>query len=107
MKKTFLFVLLLLCTTFIFAQINVWLWAKKAGGTSSDTGRSIATDSEGNSYVIGTFYKTAAFGDTELTSSGSTDIFVAKLDSNGNWLWAKQAGGSSTDRDLSIASDSS
>ena len=107
MKKTFLFVLLLLCTTFIFAQINVWLWAKKAGGTGDDYGQSIATDSSGNSYVTGYFAGTATFGDTELTSSGSTDIFVAKLDSGGNWLWAKKAGGTSSDTGRSIATDSS
>ncbi len=107
MKKTFLFVSLLLSTTFIFAQIRVWQWVKQAGGSGDDQGWSIATDSEGNSYVTGSFSGTAAFGDTNLTSSGSTDIFVAKLDSNGNWLWVKQAGGSNLDRGRSITIDSS
>jgi len=107
MKKTFLFVSLLLSTTFIFAQIRVWQWVKQAGGSGDDQGWSIATDSEGNSYVTGSFSGTAAFGDTNLTSSGSTDIFVAKLDSDGNWLWAKQAGGTNYDCGFSIATDSS
>jgi hypothetical protein len=95
MKKTLLLVLLLLCTTFIFAQIDVWKWAKQAGGTGYDYCWGIATDSEGNSYVTGYFSGVATFGSTELTSSGGNDIFVAKLDSNGNWQWAKQAGGDS------------
>jgi len=107
MKRTFLFVLLLFCTTFIFAQIEVWQWAKQAGGTYWDEGCDIAIDSSGNSYVTGFFKETASFGSTTLTSSGSTDIFIAKLDSSGNWLWAKKAGGTSPDYSWSIATDSS
>jgi len=107
MKRTFLFVLLLFCTTFIFAQSDVWQWAKQAGGTYWDEGCDIAIDSSGNSYVTGCFYGTASFGSTNLTSSGQDDIFVAKLDSSGNWLWAKKAGGAYYDYGLGIATDSS
>ena len=107
MKKTLLFILFLLCTTFIFAQSDVWLWAKKAGGTSSENGLSIATDSSGNSYVIGGFWETASFGSIILESNGNADIFVAKLDSSGNWLWAKKAGGTLWDWSNGIATDSS
>ena len=107
MKKTILIILLLLCTTFIFAQREVWQWAKKAGGSNADQGHSIVTDSSGNSYVTGYFRETASFGSTTLESSGDADIFVAKLDSSGNWLWARQAGGTSNDYGYSIAIDSS
>ncbi|MDD3633052.1 MAG: SBBP repeat-containing protein [Candidatus Cloacimonetes bacterium] len=108
MKRTLLFALLLLCTTFIFAQMDVWLWAKQAGGTSGDFGQSIAIDSSGNSYVTGYFYGTASFGTTTLESSGYADIFVTKLDSSGNWLWAQKAGGTtSNDSGCSITIDSS
>src|SRR6185369_13456732 len=40
----------------------------------------------------GFFNGTAAFGPYNLTSAGSTDIFVAKLDSNGTVRWAKRMG---------------
>jgi hypothetical protein len=107
MKKTFLIVLLLLSCVFIFAQLNPWLWATKAGGTSGDNGYCIAVDGSGNSYVTGGFEGTAIFGSTTLESSGSQDIFVAKLDNRGNWLWAKKAGGTDSDYGYGIAVDAS
>ena len=82
-----------------------WLWANQAGGTNCDYGHGIAVDDNGNSYIIGNFLESANFGITTLTSSGYYDIFVAKLDINGNWLWAKQAGGTSYDFGNSIAVD--
>ena len=48
-------------------------------------------DSQGNSYVTGSFSGSASFGSTTLTASGGMDMFVAKMDHDGNWLWAKQA----------------
>jgi hypothetical protein len=107
MKRTFLFVLLLFCTTFIFAQIEVWQWAKQAGGTYWDEGCDIAIDSSGNCYVTGYFQSTATFGSINLASNGGSDIFVAKLDSSGNWLWTKQAGGTYWDEGWDIAIDPS
>ena len=107
MKKTFLIVLLLLSCVVIFAQLNPWLWARNAGGSSSDYCNSIAVDVNGNSYVTGSFQGSATFGSTTLTTVGYDDIFVAKLDSNGNWLWARNAGGSSPDFGYGIAVDAS
>ena len=107
MKKTSLFILLILCTTFVFAQREVWQWAKQAGGSNADQSHRIVTDSSGNSYVTGYFQGTASFGSTTLTSSGDADIFVIKLDSGGNCLWVKQAGGNKLDVGFGIATDSS
>lgn len=78
------------------AKLNTngsWLWAKRAGGSYYDYGFSIALDSSGNSYLTGSFQSSATFGTTTLSSSGADDIFVAKLNSSGTWLWAKRAGG--------------
>ena len=82
-----------------------FLWAKKAGGASQDFGNGIVVDSDGNSYVTGFYWGTASFGATTLTSSGMNDIFVCKLDANGNFLWAVQAGDSDYDDGLGIAVD--
>ena len=83
------------------------LWAVGAGGTSADWGNGIAVDSSGNAYVTGTFQGTAAFGNFDLTSQGSYDFFVAKLNSTGSWQWAVEAGGTSGDYGNGIAVDSS
>ena len=84
-----------------------FLWAKKAGGTDIDSGNSIAVDGSGNSYITGSFDGTITFGNNTLTSSGSSDIFIAKLDGSGNYLWAKKTGGTSVDSGNSIAVDGS
>ncbi|MDP8202352.1 MAG: SBBP repeat-containing protein [Candidatus Tenebribacter burtonii] len=82
-----------------------WLWATQAGGNDGDYGNGISIDVYGNSYVIGEFWETATFGSYSLTSSGSRDIFVGKMNADGNWLWATQAGGSSNDIGQSITTD--
>ncbi len=106
MKKTFLLLILALCSVALFAQNVDWLWANQAGGINDDFSYSIAVDDIGNSYVTGYFGGSATFGTTTLTSSGGYEIFVAKLDNNGNWLWAKQSGGTNSVVGNSIAVDS-
>ena len=54
------------------------LWVDSAGGTSVDLGLGIAVDPAGNSYVTGSYRRTATFGPFALTSAGEADVFVAK-----------------------------
>ena len=81
------------------------LWAIRAGGVGSDGGNGIAVDDEGNSYVTGFFNGSASFGSVTLTSSGASDIFVAKYDTDGNLLWARKAGGAANEQGRGIAVD--
>jgi len=106
MKKAMLLIVFSLTALWLAAQAPDWLWAKQAGGTGFDYGSGIATDSSGTSYVTGGFRETATFDTATLTSSGIYDIFITKLDTNGNYLWAKQAGGTSSDSGGGIATDS-
>ena len=105
MKKLISILTLVILTSVIYAQTSGFTWSKQAGGISSDQGQAIATDSNGYSYVTGYFSGTATFGTTTLVSNGSKDVFIAKLDTSGNWLWAKQAGGTSDDEGRGIATD--
>ena len=86
-----------------------FLWAKSIGGTDHDSGYGIAVDSGGNVHTTGAFRDTVDFepgpGTFSLTSSVG-DVFVSKLDSNGDFLWAKSMGGTSLDQGNSIAVDS-
>ncbi len=81
-----------------------YLWAKRGGSSSDDRGYGITSLSDNSSIVTGFFNGTATFGSTTLTSAGSYDVFIAKLDSNGNYLWAKRGGSSSDDRGIAITS---
>jgi len=87
------------------------LWAKSMGGTSDDRGESIAVDGFGNVYTTGRFYNTVDFdpnsGVSNLISQGQYDIFIQKLDTAGNFLWAKSMGGTNTDEGYSITIDGS
>ncbi|MEP7168922.1 MAG: SBBP repeat-containing protein, partial [Bacteroidota bacterium] len=87
---------------------GTYQWATQAGGAASDRAYGIATDNSGNIFVSGFFSATATFGTFILTSSNnSQDVFVAKLDAAGNFLWAKKFGGTDIDLALSINSDAS
>jgi len=84
-------------------------WATQAGGTSNDSGYGVSVLADGSSIVTGIFQDTATFGSTTLTSAGSNDVFVAKLDASGTYEWVKQAGGTRNDnaRDVSVLADGS
>ncbi len=89
-----------------------FLWALQAGGSGSDEGRGIATDSKGNRLVTGVFTGAATFGagepkETTLVSAGGDDIFLAKYTRDGALLWAKRAGGSGGDVGNAVAVDAS
>ena len=82
-----------------------WQWATQAGGVDTDFGQDITVDNAGNTYVTGYFQETATFGAYSITSSGSFDIFIAKMDASGNWQWATQAGGVGWDSGVGITID--
>ncbi|MGB3947616.1 MAG: SBBP repeat-containing protein [Bacteroidia bacterium] len=81
------------------------LWVQKGGGNVWDVGSGIAVDNQNNCYIVGAYRNTATFGTTTFTSAGSYDIFVAKYDTNGSFLWAKSAGGTGDDRGHGICVD--
>lgn len=87
-----------------------FVWAVSMGGTSIDVGRSIKIDIAGNVYTTGSFYSSnvdfnPGAGTNILSSAGSADIFIQKLDANGNFLWAKRMGGTSDDLGFSLNVD--
>ena len=61
-----------------------YVWAKGMGGTGADVGYSLALHPTGNVYSTGSFAGTADFDPyapvVNLTSAGSNDVFVHKMD---------------------------
>lgn len=87
-----------------------FVWAKSIGGIGSDEGSSIAVDTLGGVYITGSFENTADFdpgpGVFNMISQNYEDIFISKLDSNGNFVWAKRFGSSvGYDKGSSITTD--
>ncbi|MFM1931973.1 MAG: hypothetical protein RL226_1276, partial [Bacteroidota bacterium] len=72
-------------------------WANRIGSTGTDRAYGMTLDHDGNLIICGYFEGTVDFnpgaGTTNLTSSGTTDIFIAKYDASGSLIWAKKIGG--------------
>lgn len=109
MKSLWIFVFLFLLMTFsvLNAQAIDWQWAVQAGGSSGYCiCSSLCSDDEGNIYLTGVFTGAITLGDITLSSiAGSSDIFVAKLDPWGNWLWADGIGSYEYDKATDIVCD--
>lgn len=84
-----------------------FLWAHRAGGGGNDEADAVAADSAGNVFVTGFFTGACSIGNSNFVSSGLEDIFLAKYDASGNFLWARQAGGTGDDFGLGVATDPS
>jgi len=57
-------------------------------------------------FLTGTYINSATFGTTTINSiNSSIDIFVAAIDTGGNWIWAKGAGGPEDDAVKAISID--
>ncbi|MBL7912358.1 MAG: SBBP repeat-containing protein [Bacteroidia bacterium] len=88
-----------------------YIWAKGFGGTNFDFAYTVCVDGAGNVYTTGSFQLTVDFdpgaGTSNIASSGSSDIFISKLDASGNFVWAKKLGGSSADIGRAIKVDGS
>jgi hypothetical protein len=85
-------------------------WAKQIGNTTANFSNSIASDAAGNVYIWGTFQLSPDFdpgaGMQTLNSyANSEDVFLAKYDNTGNFLWVKQMGGTTSDRAIAMVVD--
>ncbi len=79
------------------------MFTKTFGNYDQTMGRAVITDSNNNIYITGDFQNVVDFdpgiGAFNLDANGGVDIFILKLDSEGNFLWVKNFDGS----DLTIS----
>lgn len=80
------------------------IWSKRFGDGTTQLVTDIAVDAAENIFVVGAFLGTLDFGmGATLVSAGDYDAYLAKLDANGNTLWAVRFGGTGPDRIESVA----
>jgi hypothetical protein len=108
LKSVFVFTFILAGTFQASAQDLVW--AKSIGASETELGSTLMVDEAGCVYLAGSFDGISDFDPSSVflphTSNGGYDIFIQKLDSNGNLIWVQTIGGSSNDEAFALCSDS-
>jgi|GEM_PF-1410523 len=88
-------------------------WWQRAGGNyggdcglpNNDNGAGIALDKAGNVLIAGHYAFNFHIGDTIIYANHNVDMYLAKYDNNGNYLWALSEGGLSWEMATSVACD--
>jgi gliding motility-associated-like protein len=85
------------------------IWAERIGGSDYTQVNSMSIDENGNPIICGQFDSGTDFdpgtGSTVLNPQGY-DAFVAKYDTNGKFIWARNIGGPNTDYGSHVSTDS-
>jgi hypothetical protein len=83
-----------------FSPTGVPLWNHRFGNIDADGDHNVAlaVDPAGNAYLVANFYGTVNLGGSDLIVAGATDVYVAKFDPSGGYVWAKSFGGNAVDR---------
>jgi hypothetical protein len=85
-------------------------WAKNIGGTGSEQPVNMVVDSTGNVYVSGYYASSPlnipGFEPDTLTFAGANDTFILKYLADGTPQWAKNIGGTGTERPVNMVVDS-
>lgn len=90
-------------------SLGNFIWAKRFGGGSSISPKSVAVDDFGGVYIGGSFFSTVDFDPGpsvfNLSVFGGSDFFLSKLNNMGDFEWAFNAGSTSTESVNDIAID--
>jgi hypothetical protein len=82
------------------------VWSKRYGDAMNQFGAGVAVDGADNILLAGSFSGSVDMGGGPLTSIGSEDVLVAKLDSAGGYVWSSRHGDSSEQNGVGVATDS-
>ena len=81
-----------------------FLWATTPGGLATERTYASTMDKSGDIYLTGTFRGTSYMGPDTLAAT-TQNVYVAKFDSAGNILWARQSGGSGVQFAYAVTTD--
>jgi hypothetical protein len=81
-----------------YSATGAYTWAKSMGGNGYEQGNGLAVDASSNVYITGYFGSAVVDFDpsantANLTKQGGNDMFIAKYDASGNYVWANDIGG--------------
>lgn len=79
-------------------RFGAHLWSKRFPGEGNQFVMAVDVDAAGDIVVAGRAFGRIDLGGGVLASRGRDDVFVAKLDGEGNHLWSKIFGGPGEDR---------
>jgi FlgD Ig-like domain len=81
------------------------MWSRRFGGINDQVLESIDVDATGSVVLCGYFDGTVDFGGGPLVSAGNNDIFLAKLDSDGDHVWSKRFGSGNDQEGAAVVID--
>jgi len=81
-----------------------WIYLTYIGGYGDDEAFDVATDRDGNAYVVGVTdsYDLQIVGGFQIAKSGSSDAFLAKFSPDGRLLYSTFIGGHGADMALGV-----
>jgi hypothetical protein len=80
------------------------IWASQLGSTGNETVQNLAIGKDGSTYLTGYFLGPDPFSPLPVQSQGN-DFYLAKLDANGQFQWARTVSSISTDRGWDVSCD--
>jgi hypothetical protein len=86
-------------------QSGELVWSKRFGSANGEGSQGIATDAANNIVVVGSSAGSPDFGGGPLPNAGEDDLFVAKLDPDGNHVWSRSFGDGADQFALDVATD--
>lgn len=88
-----------------FDNTGNFVWGQKAGSPSGYCGsKAIDIDNLGNSYVAGYYHGSINLGSYSITSTSGVgnEVFIAKCDVNGNYVWVNESTGTGSSKHISL-----
>jgi len=67
-----------------------WQWSQGVEGSGAAS-KGVAVDSQGNVFITGCIRNLNQFGSISVNANTYGDVFIAKLDTEGNWLWVRKS----------------